>query len=115
MGNPVMGEVGFTVDDKTYTFKLGTYAQAVLERKTKVTTQKFFARPEDAWGADDLLLVFYAGLHQRHKLTEEQVGDLIDKIGAMRASEIMLEAVTLANRGDGQAAANPQTAEASPA
>lgn len=112
MANPVMGEVAFSAGGREYTFKFGTYAQAILQRRSGLSTQKFFARRDDEWGADDLLLVFYAGLHQRHHLTEEQVGDLIDEIGQDRASAVMLDAVTLANKEAGGADQNPPPAEA---
>lgn len=97
MGNPHQGEVTFEAAGANYTFKLGTYALAVLERRTKMSSSKFFRRPEEDWGADDLLQVFYAGLYRQHKLTEEAVGDLIDEIGSERASAIMLEAIGVAN------------------
>ncbi len=119
MANPYQGEVSFDADGESYKFKLGTYALAVLERKVKMPSGKFFRRADDEWGADDLLQVFYAGLYRQHKLTEEAVGDLIDKIGAERASEIMLEAIGVANAKEvaaGKEVAvgkeDPQTAKA---
>lgn len=113
MANPQQGEVAFEADGKSYTFKLGTYALAVLERRTKMPYRTFFQREDDKWGADDLLHVFYAGLYRNHKLTEEQVGDIIDSITSARASEIILEAIGVANPKEVAAGkADPQIAGA---
>lgn len=71
MANPQKGEVGFKVGSKSYVFKLGTYAQAVLERRVNMPAPKFFGRPQDQWGVGDTLLVFWAGLYRRHELSEE--------------------------------------------
>lgn len=113
MANPQQGEVAFEADGKSYTFKLGTYALAVLERRTKMPYRTFFQREDSAWGADDLLQVFYAGLYQKHKLAEEDAGALIDNIGSERASEIILEAIGIANPKEVAAGkADPQVAGA---
>lgn len=113
MGNPHQGEVTFEANGKNYTFKLGTYALAVLERTTQMPYGKFFKREESDWGADDILRVFYAGLFRQHKLTEEEVGDLIDIIGSERASEIILEAIGVSNPKEvATGTAHPQRAEA---
>lgn len=113
MPNPHQGEVAFEADGKSYVFKLGTYALAVLERRTKMPASKFFARRDEDWGADDLLQVFYAGLYRKHQLAEEAVGDLIDQIGTQRASEVILEAIGVANPKEAAAGhADPQIAKA---
>lgn len=113
MANPQQGEVTFEANGKPYTFKLGTYALAVLERRTKMPYRSFFQRPDDQWGADDLLHVFYAGLYRKHKMTEEETGDLIDVLGTDRASEIILEAIGVANpREVATGTADPQMAAA---
>jgi hypothetical protein len=112
VANPHIGEVGFEAGGQSYTFKLGTYAQAVLERRTKLPAGKFFARPQEDWGVDDMLSVMYAGLYQRHKLTEEQVADIIDDIGMVKVAEILGEAIKSANPEEGSSAADPQTAKA---
>lgn len=108
MANPLKGEVGFDVGGKEYVFKLGTYAQVLLERRTKQPANKFFARKPDEWGVDDMLSVFYAGLNRQHKLTEEQVADLMDELGPERIAAILQEAVDLAKpKESGNAAAPP--------
>lgn len=111
MANPQKGEVGFEAGGKAYVFKLGTYAQAVLERRVKMPWPKFFARPEDQWGVDDTLSVFWAGLHRQHKLSEEQVADLLDDLGGERVKEILAEAFKLANPEAGKADGDPQNQE----
>jgi hypothetical protein len=108
MANPQKGEVGFEVGAASYVFKLGTYAQAVLERRVKMPGPKFFKRPADEWGVDDTLSVFWAGLYRQHKLTEEQAADLIDELGATRVQEILFEALKLANPEAGKANGDPQ-------
>lgn len=96
MGNPHQGEVSFEANGTIYTFKLGTYAMAVLERKTGKKSAQFFNRKEEEWGVSDLLDVFYACLLRQHKMTEEQVADLIDTIGVDRAGAVLAEAVQAA-------------------
>lgn len=113
MANPHKGEVGFEVDGKEYVFKLGTYAQAVLERRVKMPWPKFFSRKEDEWGVEDTLSVFWAGLQRQHKLNEEQVADLIDDLGEQRVKEVLAEAFKLANPEAGKSAGDPPKKEAS--
>jgi hypothetical protein len=110
--NPQKGEVGFEVGGKSYVFKLGTYAQAILERRVKMPWPKFFSRPEDQWGVDDTLTVFWAGLSRRHDLTTEDVADLIDELGADRVREVLAEAFKLANPEAGKSGGDPQIQEA---
>lgn len=98
MANPVKGEVGFEADGKSYTFVLGTYARAALQRRTGVSDAKFFKRGADEWGSDDTLAVFHAGLLRHHKMTEEEVGDLIDMLGATKVTEVFVEAIELASQ-----------------
>ncbi len=107
MANPHKGEVGFEAGGKNYVFRLGTYAQALLERRTKTTAAKFFNRPVDAWGVDDLLSVFYCGLYRQHKMTEEDVADLMDDVGTDRLQEIIIEAIQLANPEADKTASRP--------
>jgi hypothetical protein len=112
VGNPHIGEVSFEAGGQSYTFKFGTYAQAVLERRTKQPAGKFFARAQEDWGVDDMLSVMYAGLYQRHMLTEEQVADIIDDIGMVKVAEVLGEAIKIANPEAGSSAADPQPAKA---
>ena len=93
MGNMHKGEVTFEASGKTFTFKLGTFAQAAIEAKTKQSIFKFFNRGEDNWGVADLLIVFHAGLLREHHLTEDEAGDLIDELGMGRVGEIIAEAL----------------------
>ena len=93
MSNPVKGEVNFECGGKTYTFKLGTNAQVMLEQKVKMPMSKFLKqdRIEDL-GIVDLRSIFWAGLFRQHQLTEEEVGDIIDNIGPEKVADIFLEA-----------------------
>lgn len=113
MANPQKGEVAFESNGKQYVFKLGTYAQAMLERRIKMPFTKFMTKQADEWGVDDALAMFWAGLYRQHKLTEEQAGDLMDDIGAERFKDIMLEALKLAQpeQETGEAALVPPKAE----
>ena len=95
MANPQKGEVAFEANGKQYVFKLGTYAQALLERRVKMTFGKFVAKPVDDWGVDDALVMFWAGLYRQHKFTEEQASDLLDEIGPDRLSVLITEAIKL--------------------
>ena len=112
MANPHKGEVAFEANGKQYVFKLGTYAQAMLERRVKTTFGKFVARKEDDWGVDDALVMFWAGLYRQHKLTEEQAGDLLDEIGSDRLSEILTEALKISQPDEVGVVVDPPKAEA---
>jgi hypothetical protein len=95
MGNPHRGEIDFEHQGKTYTICFDFYAQALLQRQTKQPTGMFFSRAA-SWGADDLLQLFYAGLFRRHRLTEEQVADIIDGIGEEQTGKLIGDAVAAA-------------------
>lgn len=113
MSNPLT-EVAFTSGETNYTFKLGTHAQAVLERRVKMTAAKFFRRKDDEWGVDDLLAVFWAGLNRHHNLTEAQAADLVDDLGQGRVQEIVLEALGIASNKEAVGSSTPpQKAKAS--
>ena len=97
MTNPTKGEVTFDARGQTYTFKLGTNAQIMIENKTGMSITKFFAgRSDNNFSASDVRTIFHAGLFRDHKLTEEDVGDLIDDIGAERVAQIFVEAAAAA-------------------
>jgi hypothetical protein len=108
MGNPVMGEVTFEADGKSYTFKLGTYAKALLQRETGLSAQKFFKKIESDLGYDDMLKIFRCGLYQKHKLGEEAVADLIDSLGEAETLSIIAEAAQLARPAEAEESAGPQ-------
>lgn len=101
-----LGEVSFEALGKPWTMKLGTYGLALLQRKTGVPTMKFIQRDADAWGADDVLQVFVAGLH-RHKLSEEQVAEIMDDLGPDRLSQVLRDALVGSFGEAGRADGNP--------
>jgi hypothetical protein len=96
MANPIMGEVGFEIAGQHYIFKLGTYGRAKLQQRSGMTFAKFFGRGPESFGDLELLDLFYAGLYQRHQLSDEQVGELLDELGQARAGQIAAEAINLA-------------------
>jgi len=102
MANSIKGEVEFECGGQTYTFKLGTNAQVLLESRIKMSLGKWIQEKSDNLGAADIRLIMWAGLHRQHKLSEDDVGDLIDELGIDRAAEIFLQAFTLASaKSDG--------------
>lgn len=103
MGNPIMGEVTFEADGKSYTFKLGTYAKALLQRETGLSAQKFFKKIESDLGYDDMLKIFRCGLYQKHKLGEEAVAELIDELGEEKTLSVIAEAAKLAQPSEADA------------
>ncbi len=109
MGNPQKGEVSFEAGGKTYIFRLGTYAQSVLEGRTKQSFFKFIQRKDDEWTVSDMLSVFYSGLFQKHQMTEQDVAALIDEIGPARTGEIIAEALQLAFGSESTPSENPTT------
>ena len=96
MGNPLKGELDFEAGGKRYVFVLGTYALAALQRRSGMSTMKFFNRATSDWGMDDVLGVFHCGLMRNHpSLTEAEVSDIIDELGQQRVSEIISEGIKL--------------------
>src|SRR5262245_8002105 len=108
MANPIKGEVALEVDGKRYTFVLGTYALAALERRMKMPWPRIFKRASDGdWGIDDVLAVVHCGLLRHHRLlTEENVADLIDTVGLERINNMIGEAIKLMQPESTGAAAN---------
>lgn len=114
MSNSVKGEVYFEARGETFTFKLGTNAQALIESKTKKTWGAFIKEKFEDLGAADARLIFWAGLFRQHQMTEDEVGDLMDDLGPARVAEIFLEAFTAAaaKSDGGPEAARPTKAKA---
>jgi len=97
MTNPLKGEVTFEARGQTFTFQLGINAQIMIENKVGMPLAKFFAnKDDDQFKTQDVRTVFHAGLYRHHKMTEEEVGDLIDEIGQQRVAEIFIEAAAAA-------------------
>ena len=97
MANPIRGEVALEANGKSYTFTLGTYALAALQRRSGMSTAKFFNRPSIDWGMDDILGLIHCGLMRHHKnITEEEVADLIDAVGNEKINEIISEGIKAA-------------------
>ena len=116
MSNPVKGEVSYEVNGKNYTFKLGTNAQVMIEKRTGMSMAKYLKqdRLEDL-GTEGVRLIFWAGLLRNHpELTEDMAGDLIDDIGPDRVAELFMEAFDSARVKESGAAPNgsrPQKAK----
>jgi hypothetical protein len=96
MTNPLKGEVTFEARGQTFTYKLGTNAQIMIETKVGMPISKFFAERSESFSAADVRTIFHAGLYRQHKMTEEDVGDLIDELGADRVAQIFIEAAAAA-------------------
>lgn len=86
------GEVAFEVDGAEYIFKFGINAQAMIEEKANMSIGKFVNQMQTDFGAKDLRLIFYACLSEHHSLSEQEVGNLIDRMGGEAASQIFLKA-----------------------
>jgi hypothetical protein len=109
MANPVKGEVPLEVDGRRYTFVLGTYALAALERRMKMPWPRIFKRASDGeWGIDEVLAIVHCGLLRHHKqMTEEQVADLIDTVGLDRINNVLGEAIKLMQPEGNSASSEP--------
>lgn len=97
MGNPYKGEVSFDAMGKTFTMRLGTNARALVEERMGTSWNALMLRPAAEWRERDAIIIMWAGLYQHHKMTEEEVGDLIDEIGPEEVSRITIKAFGLAN------------------
>jgi hypothetical protein len=97
MTNPLRGEVTFEARGKTFTFRLGTNAQIMIESKVGMPLSKFFGNVDEKnFGSSDIRTVFHAGLFRQHQMNEEDVGDLMDELGPERVGEIFAEAAKAA-------------------
>lgn len=90
----VKGEVTFECEGKNYRFKLGTNAQVIIEKKAGMPLSKFLKADRlDEIGAEGIRMIFWAGLTRQHpELTEDEVGDILDELGADRIKDIFEEA-----------------------
>jgi hypothetical protein len=108
MANSVKGEVEFDCGGQTYLFKFGTNAQVLVEDRIGMSCAKWMQQKADQFGASDIRLIMWAGLHRHHNLSETDVGDLIDELGADKAAEVFLKAVDLATaKGNGADPSRP--------
>lgn len=100
--NSNRGEIAFNVDGVEYIFKFGINAQAIIEDKTQMSIGKFLGQMQDNFGAKDIRLIFFAALAEHHNLSEVECGNLIDVMGAERASQLFLQAAQLAEAKSGK-------------
>lgn len=97
MTNPI-STVTFEYGGKTYRLLLGTWARAVLQKRTGMSWSKFFGRPTKDWGDEDFLELMIAGLSRYHEeLTPREIADLLDGLGGQRAGEILTEGIGIAS------------------
>lgn len=98
MANPIKGEVPLEINGRAYTFVLGTYGLAALERRVGMPWIRIFERGgKGEWGIADVLAVVHAGLLKHHRtLTEEQVADLIDAAGLPAITKTINDAFEVA-------------------
>lgn len=98
MSNPVKGEVYFEARGQTYTFKIGTNAQVLIEEKIEMSMAQWMKDKAESQNLStkDIRLIMWAGLFRNHQMNEDDVGDLIDEIGPERAAEIFTQAATAA-------------------
>lgn len=111
MANAQKGEVSFEALGETWTIKLGTNAMCEIEDATgesintigqSMNSEKFTMRL--------MRTVFFCGMADYHdKLTERQVGNILDEIGFDKASDIMMRAFVLATP-EAKKGANPRKA-----
>ncbi len=97
MANPERGEVELVAGERTYTLFLSTNALCAMEKRQG----KSYGQILSAIMALDIVALramTYAVL-QRHNAnlfkTEEQVGDLIDRVGMKAVKDAMVELFTL--------------------
>lgn len=108
MANPFKGEVSFDALGKTFTMRLGVNARALVEERMGIAWTALMARPAAKWRERDAIVIMWAGLFQHHKMTEEEVGDLIDQVGSETISALILKAFgAAAPKGDANGTPRP--------
>jgi hypothetical protein len=108
MTNPLKGEVTFEARGQTFTFKLGTNAQIMLEAKTGVSIAEWYRERNNNLTVTDMRTLFHVALYRNHQMTEEDVGDLMDEIGTEKVGEIFKQSGEFAKRKiNGEAGNDP--------
>jgi len=85
MANKYRGEIELAADGKTYTLRLGVNEQAAFEQEMGIESL-IRAMAENKLGIGRLRTLTRLALSRHHgnlKLTDEQVGDIIDASGGM--------------------------------
>ena len=72
----MMREHQFTINEQTYTLRFTFNAIVELEENLKMPITKLVS--EDNFGIKEMRAILWAGLRSRHKLSLEEVGNLID-------------------------------------
>lgn len=102
------GEFTFEVDGRTLTMKLGFGALAKAQ-------QHLGGLNLENVGPNEMVTLFWAGLQRKQSdIGWDEAGDILDELGAERASEVLKGAMEAAGLlgGDGKADERPRKAAA---
>lgn len=96
MANPLKGEVSFTADGVAYTLVFTTNAIIALEDKISLPISRIGELLANI-GAREMRTMFWAALLDRHGVTEDEAGAIMDAVGGIvPASELVTDALVKA-------------------
>ena len=96
MGNTTKGVVTFQAGDDLWNLCFDFNAMCEIEDEFDMPVEKIGAKTE--WRAKEVRSLFRIGLSRYHdKLTDEDAGNIISKIGAQEAGNLIGEAFKEAN------------------
>ena len=94
MANKYRGEVEFSANGSTYTFRLGTNELCRLEAELGADPFEKIAEGKASLG--HLRTITLAGLGRHHpKLTADDVGDLIDEVGYKALGDLIQKSMSV--------------------
>lgn len=113
MSMTTKGEVRFSAGEDNYILVFSINALVSLERELGIGVAEVGSQLGQALRISTLRTIFWAGLLQHHNLNEEQAGDVIQQIGAVKAGQLIAEAFAAAFPEAAKGgAARPRTAGA---
>ncbi|MFN9438464.1 MAG: GTA-gp10 family protein [Brevundimonas sp.] len=112
MANPIRGEVGVKVGEETYTLVFTINAIVELEERLGKPISEIAGGMGSNVSFSLLRTLFWAGLQDRHGLSEVEAGNLMQEIGFAEASKLVTQAFARAFP-EAQRGARPRQAPAS--
>lgn len=96
MGNAIKGVVTFEAGDELYNLVFDFNAMCEIEDEFDMPVAEFGAKK--VWRAKEIRSLFRIGLSRQHpEVGDEDAGNIITKIGAKRAGELIGQAFQAAN------------------
>jgi hypothetical protein len=108
VANSYRGEVELRAGENTYTIRIGMNEIAAMENALGVRGMQELGARLKLVSILDYRVITRIALSKKHpKLTDTQVGDIIDELGLKPVSDALGECFTIATQGPGEASSPP--------